>query len=131
MYKKIVVLVNLFLVFLIMNSMVVMPYAEKNRLKNFQEKVKYQQQREESFFMSDGFQRIQDVAGVMTFAGDRSIEERGFIGRVAQSFIAAPMSAPMALGGYLSLSMDKTMLITEGFIISKIKRKPIKVLAAV
>lgn len=88
---------------------------------SFKEKIKSHQQKQISFFGSDGFQRIEDVAGVMTLARGKSMEERGFIGRFVQSFIAVPMASPILMGGFLASSGEKIILIGEALTIRETK----------
>ena len=119
MFKKYIVVLSLFLVFLIMNSIVVVSYVE------FKEKVKAQQQREQDFFGSDGLVRISKLAGYLTFGGGVPIEERSLFGRTCQAFMRDIAASPIVAGGTFAASVEKVKLTIEGIALTMFRPKKV------
>jgi len=87
--------------------------------KDFEQRVKEQTKRQEEFFESPGFQRIEKVAGRLTLGFGKPLEERTLPGKVAQLTVAGFAGFPIALGGGISLAAEKIGLTGEALAFGK------------
>lgn len=103
------------------------------KIEQLEERIQRQQIRQREFFTSPGFQRIEDVAGVLTRgarirAGRITVlptEERGFAGKTAQTFVAGLLGFPIALGGAVALAGEKISITREALTTPGIERRRI------
>ena len=115
----------LLLLILVMNSIAAVSYPETTKLEKLEEKIKQQQEREDIFFNSPSFERIESVAGFMTFAQGKPIQERRAIGKFSQGFLNGFMREPFRLGGNVMLATGKMEVTIYALGVPEISKKAV------
>jgi len=111
---------------------------EKARERAFEQRVTESQERQKKFFESEGFQRVQRVANIMTTRGTlkltkkgfkidtskvKPFEERSWAGKTGQLIVGGTMASPIGLGGSLPMVGEKLSATGEGLVASRRTRK--------
>ena len=105
-----------------------------SRLVALEKKIKAQKTREQEFFRSKGFERIETVAGFLTGGFQKRgevravvpIEERGIIGRTAQRLIEIPLSFSIATGGVFAAAGEKAIITKEALEVPEIEKRKVR-----
>lgn len=92
------------------------PIRELSKTKKIQGKIKIQRGKQDKFLNSAGFQRIEDIAGIITLARGKPIQERSFIGKVSQISLKGVMGFPFVAGGNIAFIGEKLKLTVGALI---------------